>query len=290
MKIVDSYEDFMIYWSKVGSKNVDQQVELWETFYMAKYPELLEKQTQCYESQGLDWREIAKEHVFPKLKENIPLMQKARENLLTICEPVYESAKRTLKLDFEVIFVIYVGIGCGAGWATRYKEQPACLLGLENIAECKWHTKSKLQGLLAHEIGHLVHMAWRGEWVQFERAEQDPLFQLYSEGFAQRCEHKILEKETWHQAEDRNWILWCRQNKGWLAHEFIKRIKKNKSTHEFFGSWFDVKGKKSTGYFLGHEFIRNIEKTYTLREIALFNIEKVREMVLSYLKSIQVKH
>lgn len=287
MKVVDTFHDFMIYWSQASSKNLNQQIELWQTSYMAKYPELLEKQMRNYEEEGVDWKVVAKEHVFMKLKEHFPLMQEARENLLTVCETVYEKAKRTLKLDFDVVFVVYVGIGCGAGWATQYEEQPACLLGLENIAECRWHTRGRLQGLLAHEIGHLAHMTWRNEWTLFERAEQDPLFQLYSEGFAQRCEHMILEQETWHQAKNKSWVSWCRLNKDRLAQEFLKRTEKGESVRDFFGSWFDIEGKKNTGYFLGHEFIRDLENAYALKEFALFKIEEVRKLALSYLKSVR---
>jgi len=174
----------------------------------------------------------------------------------------------------------------GAGWASTYNGQPAVLLGLENIAEEKWHTQKKLKGLISHEIGHLAHMKWRNEWKTFEKAEEDPIFQLYSEGFAQRCEHIILERETWHMAQNKKWLSWCKQHESWLAKEFLKRLEKQVSVNDFFGSWFNIQGKTQTGYFLGHAFIRELEKTYDLREIALFDIENVKKFGLQYLKSI----
>jgi hypothetical protein len=183
-----------------------------------------------------------------------------------------------------------VGIGCGAGWATQYKGCPACLLGLENLAECKWHTKKKLQGLLAHELGHLAHMKKREEWKTFEKNEEDPFFQLYSEGFAQRYGHVILGKQIWHQAQDEEWIPWCELNKGWLAKEFLERTEKRKSIGDFFGSWFEIQGKRETGYFLGYMFIRHLEKTYSLGEIALLSPEKIRKLAVNYLESISSVH
>jgi hypothetical protein len=288
-KIIDTYEDFRIYWSSANSASVDQQIKLWQNSYMVKYPELLEKQIQNYEDEGLDWREVAKERVFPKLAELLPLMQEARENILAIYKSVTAEAYQKLKLNFDMILVIYVGVGCGAGWATRYEGRPAILFGLENLAECRWHTKGKLQGLTAHEIGHLAHMAWRNEWERFEEMEQDPSFQLYTEDFAQRCEHVILGKETWHQAQDNSWVSWCEMHEGWLAKEFLKRIEGRASVRDFFGSWFDIQGRKQTGCFLGHAFIRNLEKAYTMREIALLNIKKVKELVSRYLSSIAHK-
>jgi hypothetical protein len=288
-KIIDTFDQFLSYWSSAHSIPMTQQIERWQTSYMAKYPKLLEKQVLDYESQGLDWREIAKEKVFPKLSESLPLMQEARENLLAVCGPIYERALQVLGFDFKIVFVIYVGLGCGAGWATRYESHPACLFGLENIAESGWHTHDRLQGLVAHEIGHLAHMAWRGEWDSFAEAEQDPFFQLYSEGFAQRCEHLILGDETWHQAQDESWLPWCKQHKGWLAREYLRRIGKGKFDsirRDFFGGpWFDIQGKRQTGYFLGHEFIRWLEREDSLREIAIYSFEDVRERAAQYLQS-----
>jgi len=282
--ILDTYQDFLAYWMRASFKNLDEQIKLWQTSYMKKYSELLNKQVQNYEEENMDWREVAKK-IFPKLPQRFQLLRTARNNILGICESIYMKASKMLKLNFSILFVIYVGVGCGAGWATTYNGKPAVLLGLENIAEEKWHTKNKLEGLISHEIGHLAHMKWRNEWEKFEKAEQDPLFQLYSEGFAQRCEHKILGRETWHMAQDKEWLVWCEQNKSWLAKEFLRRLEKQVSVNDFFGSWFNIQGRKQTGYFLGHAFIRELEKTYGLREIALFNVEKVRALGIQYLKS-----
>ena len=192
----------------------------------------------------------------------------------------------SLKLDFDVLFVVYVGIGCGAGWATRYDKRPAVLLGLENIAEEKWHTKRRLAGLISHEVGHLTHMGWRNEWKVFEEASEDPIFRLYSEGFAQRCEHLILGGETWHMARGREWVTWCERHEGWLAREFLKRIGMKASVRDFFGSWLAIRGKSQTGYFLGHGFVRHLERTHGLRKAALLGVDKIRRLGTSYLESI----
>ena len=43
-----------------------------------------------------------------------------------------------------------------------------------------------------------------------------PWWQLYSEGFAQRCEHLILEYDSWHMARrTEGWQDWCQTNEGW---------------------------------------------------------------------------
>jgi hypothetical protein len=129
-------------------------------------------------------------------------------------------------------------------------------------------------------------MKWRNQWQVFEKAAEDPLFRLYEEGFGQRCEHVILEKETWHMKPDREWLAWCRHHKSWLAREFLKRLETHASVNDFFGSWFNIEGKKQTGYFLGHEFVKELQKTLNLREIALLNTRRVRSLGIQYLKSV----
>jgi hypothetical protein len=287
-EILDTWLDFCQYWRMAHSKNIDGQIFLWRMAYMGNYPELLSKQIESYERDGLSWTEIAKE-IFPLFSSRFPLMQKARNNILRLCKNVYLKAVKNLKLDFDVTFVIYVGVGCGAGWATTYNGKPAVLLGLENIAEERWHTQRKLKGLIAHEVGHLAHMSWRGEQQIFEEAEKDPILQLYTEGFAQRCEHIILEKETWHMAQDREWLYWCKRHKHWLAKEFLNRIERQEQAKEFFGSWFSIQGKKQTGYFLGHEFIRALEKTRGLKETALLKAREVRKLEMKFLKALANK-
>jgi len=59
-KLLDTWPEFSRYWNQACSKSVEEQTTLWRTLYMEKYPELLSKQLQTYEEDGLDWKEIAK--------------------------------------------------------------------------------------------------------------------------------------------------------------------------------------------------------------------------------------
>ncbi|MEM3770284.1 MAG: hypothetical protein QXG76_03760 [Candidatus Bathyarchaeia archaeon] len=282
-EILDTWLDFSRYWRLARFRTLDEQILLWQTAYMENYPELLRKQVKNYEQEGLKWKDVARK-IFPSFQNRFRLMRKARNNILRLYENVYLKAVENLGIEFDVIFIVYVGVGCGAGWADLHEGKPAVLLGLENVAEERWHTRRKLEGLMAHEIGHLTHMFWRGEQQLFEEAEGNPLLQLYVEGFAQRCEHIVLGKETWHMAQDREWLSWCKKHKRWLAKEFLNRVKAQAQTREFFGSWFSIKDKKQTGYFLGHEFIHALEKARDLKEIALLKSENVQKLGIKFLE------
>jgi hypothetical protein len=91
-------------------------------------------------------------------------------------------------------------------------------------------------------------------------------------------------------APDKYWLSWCRENKNWLAKEFLIRTQNQASVDDFFGSWFNIKGKKQTGYFLGHELIREAQKTQSLKQIALLNPQEARMLSLKYLKHIDKQH
>ena len=179
-------------------------------------------------------------------------MEEAHRHLVTLCEPVYAR------------------IGCGAGWVTTYQGMPAVLFGLENAAEEGWTGPEVLTGLIAHEIGHVAHHHWCQQ--RGLPNGSGPWWQLYSEGFAQRCEHVILEGDSWHMARRmEGWQDWCRANEGWLAAGYLRAVDGGESLRPFFGSWYDIQGWKQTGYYLGHRVIRRLEAGMDLHQIAVLD-------------------
>jgi hypothetical protein len=268
-EIIDTLPAFRVYWDKVQHQCLDDQIDAWASEYMSQWPELLKKQLEDYTTQGLDWQQIAKEKVFPYFRTRLSAMKEAHSNLLGICAPIYLKAQHVLDFENDVIFVIYVGIGCGAGWATTFRGSPAILFGLENIAECGWSNAEAIIGLVAHEIGHLVHHNLRR--AHGKSIGSGPWWQLYEEGFAQYCESVILDTQSWHQASESDWLEWCQSHKGWLAQEFLHRVDTAEPISAFFGSWVDIKGKSETGYFLGHVLVKYLQEGLGLKGVALLD-------------------
>lgn len=264
--LVDTFPAFLSFWKNMRSRDIREQIAGWRSVYLSEWPELFQKQIQCYAEEGEDWELIAQERIFPALPERLPRMQTARDNLVKVCQQVYETSRTKLGFEKPVVFVIYVGIGCGAGWATTYRDSLAVLLGLENIAEEGWQTLSSLQGLLAHEIGHLVHRTWRAESSLPDG--DGSCWQLYLEGFAQWCE-QLVTGGPWHIAPiDSGWLDWCRSHRNRLAQEYMRCLEKKESTRRFFGSWYDIQGYKQAGYYLGFELIRALESKIPIKEVA----------------------
>lgn len=265
-EIVDTVPAFLAHWLEVQDSGTDAQVQAWLDCYGSGWPELVEIQVQDYASRGEDWHEPAIERIFPTLAERLPRMRQAHGHLPDVCAAVLDRAGRALGYERDIVCVIHVGLGCGAGWATQYAGRPALLFGLENVAEEGWQDRDALTGLVAHEVGHLVHSEWRGPAGPAE--PEGPWWQLYSEGFAQVCADEILGGPSMHPPPGAGWQEWCEDNRGWLATEFLRRVDRGDDLRPFFGSWFDLRGHKQTGYFLGHRLVAALRGRMTLREAA----------------------
>lgn len=286
MEIIDIFPAFLEFWKKAHDQPLNVQIEGWSHDYLADHLELQAMQVENYARQNLDWKTIARERVFPFLNERLEAMQEAHKNLLELCPSIYAQARQVLGFESDTLFVIHVGIGCGAGWVIPYGGRPAILFGLENIAECGWSHAEAIQGLVAHEIGHVVHFHWRD--LANKANGEDAWWQLYEEGFAQRCETIMQGTASWHQAStDDEWLTWCQHHRGWLADEFLKTVEAGKPVNRFFGSWYEIQGKSETGYFLGHEAIQALESEYNLKQIALLDdIETRFKAILEQMKNL----
>ena len=272
-KIVDAFPAFERFWRTVRTQPVTLQIERWEQDYMAPWPELLSKQQDCYASDGVDWRQVARRRVFPYLERRLEKMRRLHRDLLHTLPGSWERTRQLLHLPFPVRFVIYVGIGCGAGWATTYEGRSACLFGLENAAENHDGGDGWSRRVVAHEVAHLAHQAWRKE-----RREQraDPWWTLYEEGFATHCERLIEPRLFPLRTGKENWLAWCEEMRPWLARKFLRDVTARKSLRPFFGSWYNIQGYIETGYYLGSEMIRAWTRELPLRTVASLPLSEIR--------------
>ena len=270
--IIDAFPAFQSYWKQARHGPLDHQITGWANMLRDGWPELLIRLQDDYRTQGLDWRLIAREKIFPNLDARMRDMALAHDNLLPLCEPVAIRVRQALGMEIPVTFVIYVGIGCGAGWAAEFQGLPAVLIGLENIAEEGWTGTSSLENLLAHEISHLAYRYWREQ--AGESPDDSAWGQLVDEGFAQYCESSLMTEGRFHEndGEGDDWLEWCSSRLGWLANEFIRTVDADEPVSKFFGSWFNIEGRSQTGYFLGHRVIlKLVDQGLSLREIALLS-------------------
>jgi len=285
-QLLDTFPAFERYWRTARSEPIEVQIDLWEQEYMAAWPELLEKQQQNYAREGVDWREIARARIFPHLPERLPRMRRLRRRLLRNLPDSWSRTQRTLQPGFPVRFVIYVGIGVGAGWATRYGGQPACLFGLENAAEIASGGEGGTPGAVSHEVAHLVHDEWRRRsGLRGIEAPGGPYWQLYEEGFATECERRIEDPRSFRlRTGRRDWLPWCTGHRAWLAARFLRDAAARRSVRPFFGSWYNIRGHIECGYYLGQEMVRQWAETSSLKQVATLPESVVRRRARATLR------
>jgi hypothetical protein len=288
LQVLDTFPAFEQYWQKVRSKPLEVQIDRWEHEYMAAWPELLEKQQINYSEQGVDWKRIARTRIFPRLPERLPRIRRLHRNLLKNIPEAWSRAQRVLKLGFPIRFVIYVGIGVGAGWATRYDGQPACLFGLENAAEITSGKSGGTPGAVSHELAHLAHNEWRRRSGPRSIEEpRGPYWQLYEEGFATECERRIEDPRSFRLRTGRaDWLPWCASHRAWLAARFLRDAGARRSLRRFFGSWYKIQGQMECGYYLGQEIVREWTRTASLEAVAVLPESLVRRRVRSTLRKL----
>ena len=260
VSIIDTFPFFQEYWKKFQGTPLETQVEGWAAEYMVQWPELLDKQLNDYSDQHVDWKKLSSQKIFPHISSRMPAMESAHQNIIDLFPSLCQQAFRKMDINIDMAGIVYVGIGCGAGWATTYQGKPAILFGLENCAECNWVGPVSISGLIAHEIGHLIQDTWRKQAGRV--CSKGAWWQLFTEGFAQRCEHIILERDSWHEASNgkNEWVAWCTDKRAYLAGEFLRYAAEGKEIQPFFGSWYDIEGYSQCGCYLGHEAIRALEE------------------------------
>ena len=289
LEIIDIFPRFLSVWDKIKKTPLPERPEAWEDLIMKDYPELLEKLIDDYRSNQVDWKKVSKEKVFPFLEDRFLDMYEAHDNLMEILPGLIARFERETDRAIHGYLVIYVGIGCGAGWVTEYRGKPAILLGLENVAECCWHKPEALLGLLAHELGHLYQKQVREEKIGQDHFSS--FTQLFEEGFAHWFEMKLRNKEQTHIAVGINpsgWDKWCEENKSFLAKRFLNKTSRKEDTSEFFGHWQGIYGWKSCGFYLGYLYVKSLfEKGYSIEEVASF--EKAEEGLKDFLEEIMLE-
>lgn len=289
LKIIDTFQDFLIFIDKTKSKKPNQKIDEFKSSYMFKYPELFEKIIFEYKKHNINPFSLLEKY-FDLLEFDyfLDYIKEARRKILNLSNKIYIKFINFFKMEFNVLFVIYFSIGFAAGWATKYENLLAVLFGLEKIGELKWHKEEKIEGLIAHELSHLIHMKIRDEFEVFDILEENQIFNIYSEGFAQRVSSIILNKLNFFIVDDVNdYIDWYNKNHQFLKEEYFLRIQKNISTSDFFGDWFKIKGKSFAGYFLGYEFIKYLESNLNLYEIATLKLEDIKILLDKYLLNLK---
>jgi len=274
IKIVNLFDEFLNFYLK---NKVQDKFNIWEKFYKEKYENLYLKLVEDLNKDNIDYKEIGKINLFD-FERKINKLKEIKDNILKVYDEIYKIGKDYINFDFKII--IYIGLGISAGWATLFEKNLTILFDLIKIDELNWGSYKKIRGLSSHELSHLIHMNLRGDYEEFEK-ENDSIFLLYVEGFAQKFGEYFAKEDIWYMFKDED-LKWCKENQIFLKEEYFKRVKNCESVNDFFGDWYDIKGKKMVGYYLGYKFIEFLENHLNLINISKLNLKEINDYFLLF--------
>lgn len=284
MKIMDTFAHIASFKAQI-EQNPDDWFTYWQAYLDNCAPELKEKVVQ--DSQGYALNDEVKPVVCQALTADFHLLKEAHHHFEQVIAGIDERFRLLFPQSQQVSVYFYIGLCNGAGWATKVGEEQIVLLGAEKIVELKWHSKADLEALICHELCHIAHNDLRkAHLVQEATAEHNPaVWQLYREGFAQRYQQRLADKDGYYHQNRDHWLDWCEANKADLAREYLSRILSGASVQSFFGDWASYRGHADTGYYLGCEFIHSLEKRHSADEIACLDQGEVYALMMDFLRT-----
>ena len=271
MKIINTYPDIILLCDKMDGIF---RMELWENYGAGISQELPDKLKE--DSSGYDFNS----QMLPVLTQvinNRDALKQARDAFTATTTDIEKRFRQVLKTTLEVDIIFYLGLCNGAGWATTLDGRNAILLGVEKIIELDWHNRKNMEGLIYHELGHILHNV-KG-FVPCEPLEPPAksIWQLYSEGIAMYCEQLLCgDFGAYHQNTD-DWLDWCVSNKKEVLGEYKKRVRSGESVQDFFGDWEQWRGRSNLGYFLGCEFVKSLARRYDLNRLLNLNLFEIEQ-------------
>lgn len=261
----------------------DDLLEEWLA-YMSHYPLL---KTYCIEDYSKDWQKIATEKVFTYDRLSFIRMKEVGFLLEEIIQHIQSKAKEFFdcKNIDDIDWIIYHGLGNGAGGYTSLGDKNVILFGLEKILDLEWDKDKKLNDLVAHEYSHYIHETIRASSLESHQDfKTDMIYRLYVEGLATFGESIMYGR---HKSMP-DWYDQCLKKEKLLKVKF-KRLLNNekKDILHFFGDWYPVENLIEAGYFLGLRMIEQWLKASSLQDIMKAPYREINQMFDDYMNDIK---
>ena len=272
IQIIDTFPQIVEY----KEDNIEFSLETYKTYANGISPSLYKK---CFDDASrYDYEKDLMPVLNDALYRHFDRIESAHSSIAEIQSFLPEKASKLFDVDLDITILFYLGLCNGAGWATAMDGNPAILLGVEKIAELGWHDKDGMCDLICHETAHLLHFALRKDMPK----PCQPIWQLYTEGFASRVSQLLYKEDFYHQNQE-GWLSFCSENIRKIKQTYGKCLAKGESTNCFFGDWNTFMGQSNIGYYLGCEFVRELEKRYTVQNIAILTTDAIEKELALFL-------
>lgn len=211
------------------------------------------------------------------------LLMKAIKSFETITNNLEAIILSKFNKTIDIEIILYLGLCNGAGWVTTINDKTYCLLGIEKIIELDWCDINSMTGLIFHELGHAYHSQYGILNREFQKNENQFLWQLFAEGIAMYFEQVLVGNFDYYHQDKDGWKLWCDNNINQIITDFCDDFgKMTFENQRFFGDWVRYNGYSDVGYYLGTRFIQYICKKNKFDDILSFDIDKVLRLFNEY--------
>ncbi|HBM76063.1 MAG TPA: hypothetical protein DD429_11010 [Clostridiaceae bacterium] len=231
LKSIDTFSG-IIEMRKKLTKETSDVLKQWKD-YISAYPEI---ERQCLEDASkYDFDKEIKAVILSSLTSDFNKVETAHDNFIKLVNDLNDNFQHTFSIYDDIYLYFYIGLCNGAGWATDIDSHQAVLIGAEKLAELNWYDERPMTFLIYHELSHVAHSILRNETLDknFKSKREKSIWQLYTEGFAQRYEQILCKDDSYRQDKD-GWLKWCKDNHSEICREYLYRIKNNISTQFFF--------------------------------------------------------
>ena len=236
-----------------------------------------------------DYNEVIKSGEYTFEKDYLPILNnvlkdlnlrnKMIESFESTTKNIEETIYNKLGRSVDVVVLLYVGLGNGAGWVTNVGKDTYCLLGAEKIMELNWCDKASMYGLIYHELGHVYQEQYGILERDFDNNRHKYLWQLFTEGIAMYFEQLLVGDFQYYHQDICGWKNWCDNNLDQIKLDFTNDLDNMTFENQrYFGDWVKYKDHSDVGYYLGTKFIHYICKEYNFNDILAFEIDKVEEL------------
>ena len=272
IQIVDTFNQIKEY----KENNSRFSLEAYKVYASQISPSLYKKCFDDVSKYNLDTDVIPVIH--DALYEHFDRIETAHKSITRISPLLSEKISKLFNIPLDIIIIFYLGLCNGAGWATTLDGKNVILSGAEKIAELEWHNEDTISDLICHEAAHLIHFELRRNLPK----PCESIWQIYAEGFATRVSHLLYKEGFYHQNQN-GWLEFCQRNTEIIKKEYWKHLINAENVSCFFGDWNTFMDHSNLGYYLGCEFIRELEKRYTIQNIALLSANEIEKELMLFL-------
>lgn len=213
------------------------------------------------------------------ITERFDRIETAHRVLGSACLSLGRRASELFAEDFDIHIYYILSLCNSAAWSAALEGKWVVLLGAESIAKRSLESRGCVNDLICREAARLILFNYRKKapWTGSYST-----WCLYTEGFSTRIAQKLYSEDSYGPV-DEGWLRYCRENTALLKAEYQKRLISGSSAQDMFSDTDTYCGRHHLGRYLGCEFIRMLENTYTDEQIALFRSDEIESMLFRYL-------